>query len=80
MTPPRQSSEGVTAESFIDCSGATPAILDGLKRVEPAGTIVLVGMRTPGRCQSPITNLELNLTGIFRYTGLAHRIKPQPGW
>ena len=61
----------VRAESFIDCTGVTPAIVAGIKLVKPGGTVVLVGM---GEDVLPlpvgiVTSRELKVTGIFRYTG-----------
>ncbi len=31
-------------DAFVDASGAPPAIVDGMRRVRPAGRVVLVGM------------------------------------
>lgn len=59
-----------TFDNFIDCSGATPAIVDGIHRTRPDGNVVLVGMGadTLPLPVGPVTMRELNVTGIFRYT------------
>ncbi|UVY83897.1 NAD(P)-dependent alcohol dehydrogenase [Brachybacterium sp. NBEC-018] len=56
-------------DAFIECSGATPALLAGLKALRPGGTAVMVGL---GAEEMPIPvqevmNKEIVLTGIFRY-------------
>ena len=56
-------------DAFIDASGAAPAVVDGIRAVRPAGTVVLVGsgaesMELPTQV---IQNRELLLTGVFRY-------------
>lgn len=56
-------------DAFIDASGAPPAVVDGIRAVRPAGTVVLVGsgaesMELPTQL---IQNRELVLTGVFRY-------------
>ncbi|MGM7697830.1 NAD(P)-dependent alcohol dehydrogenase [Microbacterium sp. A84] len=59
----------VHADSFIDASGATPAVWSGIEALRPGGRAVLVGMGQStlplpvGRIQSH----ELILTGVFRY-------------
>jgi L-iditol 2-dehydrogenase len=55
---------------FIDASGAAPAVTSGIKAVGPAGHVVLVGMGS-GDYPLPIghiQNMEINVTGVFRYT------------
>ena len=55
---------------FIDASGAAPAVTSGIKAVGPAGYVVLVGMGS-GDYPLPIghiQNMEINVTGVFRYT------------
>lgn len=57
-------------DAFIDASGAPSAVVDGIKATGPAGRVVLVGMgadnyRLP---VSYIQNMELVVTGVFRYT------------
>ena len=57
-------------DSFIDASGATPAVLAGLRAIRPGGTAVLVGMGAD-EISLPIPviqNNELVITGVFRYT------------
>ncbi|MFF1945036.1 NAD(P)-dependent alcohol dehydrogenase [Rhodococcus qingshengii] len=59
----------LAVDAFIDASGATAAVIDGIHAVRPAGTVVLVGM---GADEIPlpvpiIQNRELMLTGVFRY-------------
>lgn len=67
-------SDDLTAEglfdAFIECSGAPPAILQGIRSVAPAGRVVLVGMSPSGTIEVPldvIQGRELWLTGTFRY-------------
>lgn len=60
---------GLQADAFVDCSGATPAVLSGLAATRSGGTVVLVGL---GAEQMPlpvqeIASRELNVTGVFRY-------------
>lgn len=57
------------ADVFLECSGATPALLDGLKAVRPGGTAVMVGLGDE-YISLPVQDIavrELTLTGIFRY-------------
>lgn len=59
----------IGADAFIECSGATPALLAGLQALRPFGTAVMVGL---GAEEMPIPvqhimNNEITLTGIFRY-------------
>lgn len=57
-------------DAFIDASGAAPAVTSGIKAVGPAGYVVLVGMGS-GDYPLPIghiQNMEINVTGVFRYT------------
>ncbi len=58
-----------TVDAFIDASGAAPAVKSGILTVRPGGRVVLVGM---GLDELPlpisrIQNLELVVTGVFRY-------------
>lgn len=56
-------------DSFVDASGAAPAVRSGIESVRPGGRVVLVGMGLP-ELPLPITqiqNKELILTGVFRY-------------
>lgn len=57
------------ADLFIDASGATPAIQQGLALTRPGGTVVLVGSADDVPLSVPdIAMREVNVTGIFRYT------------
>ena len=62
-------STGLDADVFLECSGATPALLDGLKAVRPGGTAVMVG-HGDEHISLPVQDIqvrEVTLTGIFRY-------------
>jgi L-iditol 2-dehydrogenase len=57
------------ADVFLECSGATPALLDGLKALRPGGTAVMVG-HGDEHISLPVQEIqvrEVTLTGIFRY-------------
>jgi L-iditol 2-dehydrogenase len=57
------------ADVFLECSGATPALLDGLKAVRPGGTAVMVG-HGDEYISLPVQEIQIRevlLTGIFRY-------------
>jgi L-iditol 2-dehydrogenase len=57
-------------DAFIDASGAAPAVISGIRAVGPAGKVVLVGMGS-GDYALPIgyiQNMEITVTGVFRYT------------
>lgn len=61
---------GLDVNAFVDASGAPRAVFDGIKAVRPAGTAVLVGLGS-SEMNLPIEhiqNLEINVTGVFRYT------------
>lgn len=67
----RQGLSGVSADVLVECSGAAPAIGEGLRALAPAGRAVLVGM---GGEEVPlplsvVQERELTVTGTFRYTG-----------
>jgi L-iditol 2-dehydrogenase len=54
---------------FLECSGATPALLDGLRALRPGGTAVMVG-HGDEHVSLPVQDIqvrEVTLTGIFRY-------------
>ena len=69
VDPAADSTENLGANVFIDASGATPAILNGIRSMRPGGTIVLVGSADEIPLSVPeIAMRELNLTGTFRYT------------
>ncbi|TFD63229.1 NAD(P)-dependent alcohol dehydrogenase [Cryobacterium suzukii] len=55
--------------AFIDASGSARAVDSGIRSVRPAGTVVLVGLGSPEMILpvSHIQNLEITVTGIFRY-------------
>lgn len=55
---------------FVDASGAIPAVQSGICAVGPAGRVVLVGMGADNYPLpiSHIQNLEITVTGVFRYT------------
>jgi L-iditol 2-dehydrogenase len=61
---------GLGVDSFIDASGAGPAITAGIRAVRPAGTVVLVGLGNSDLTLpvSVIQDREITVTGIFRYT------------
>ncbi len=59
----------LAADAFVDCSGATPAVVSGIGALRPGGTAVLVGL---GDDVMPIpvslvASREITLTGVFRY-------------
>lgn len=57
-------------DAFVDASGAAAAVVSGIKAVGPAGRVVLVGMGA-GDYALPIgyiQNMEITVTGVFRYT------------
>lgn len=61
---------GLDVNAFVDASGSPRAVFDGIKAVRPAGTAVLVGLGS-SEMNLPIEhiqNLEITVTGIFRYT------------
>jgi L-iditol 2-dehydrogenase len=71
MDPMTEEVAGLGVDAFIDASGAESAVASGIMAVGPGGAAVLVGM---GKSEmtlnvSQIANLEINVTGIFRYTG-----------
>jgi L-iditol 2-dehydrogenase len=57
-------------DAFVDASGAPPAVVSGVRAVGPAGRVVLVGMGADEYSLpiSYIQNMELVVTGVFRYT------------
>lgn len=60
---------GIGADVFLECSGATPAMRDGLAALRPGGTAVMVGHGAE-TMELPVMDLqvrEITLTGIFRY-------------
>jgi L-iditol 2-dehydrogenase len=61
---------GLDVNAFVDASGAPPAVMSGIKAVRPGGTAVLVGLGSSEMSLpvEQIQNLEIAVTGIFRYT------------
>jgi L-iditol 2-dehydrogenase len=60
---------GIEVDAYIDCSGAPPAINQGIRALRPAGSVVLVGMGAD-EISLPvgiIQGRELTITGTFRY-------------
>jgi L-iditol 2-dehydrogenase len=57
-------------DAFVDASGAAPAVVSGIKAVGPAGRVVLVGMGAEDYALPVgyIQNMEITVTGVFRYT------------
>ncbi len=58
------------ADVLLECSGAAPAIDQGIRALAPAGTAVLIGMAPTDTVQIPVGAIqgkELWLTGTFRY-------------
>ncbi|WP_373886466.1 NAD(P)-dependent alcohol dehydrogenase [Sinomonas sp. ASV322] len=69
VDPMTESTEGLRAHVFIDATGATPAILNGIRSVRSGGTVVLVGSADVIPLSVPeVAMRELNVTGTFRYT------------
>jgi len=60
---------GLDVNAFVDATGSESAVYSGIKCVRPLGTAVLVGMGKPDMVLpvSQIANLEICVTGIFRY-------------
>lgn len=56
-------------DAFVECSGATPAVLDGLRALRGGGAAVLVGLGAEEMLLpvQHIQNNEITLTGTFRY-------------
>ncbi len=67
--PLSESTEDLAAHVFIDASGATPAILNGIRSVRSGGAVVLVGSADEIPLSVPeIAMREITVTGTFRYT------------
>lgn len=70
VDPAAESTVELQAHVFIDASGATPAIVNGIRSTRSGGTVVLVGSADEFPLSVPdVAMRELNVTGIFRYTG-----------
>lgn len=61
---------GLDVNAFVDASGSPRAVSDGIKAVRPGGTVVLVGLGSSEMTLpiEHIQNLEITVTGVFRYT------------
>ncbi|MCQ1946793.1 MULTISPECIES: NAD(P)-dependent alcohol dehydrogenase [unclassified Arthrobacter] len=69
VDPAADSTEQLGAHVFVDASGATPAILNGIRSTRAGGTVVLVGSADEFPLSVPeIAMRELSVTGTFRYT------------
>lgn len=69
VDPAVDSTEQLGAHVFVDASGATPAILNGIRSTRAGGTVVLVGSADEFPLSVPeIAMRELSVTGTFRYT------------
>lgn len=69
VDPMTESTEDLAAHVFIDASGATPAILSGIRSLRSGGTVVLVGSADEIPLSVPeIAMREITVTGTFRYT------------
>ena len=58
------------ADVLLECSGAAPAIDQGIRALAPAGTAVLIGMAPSDTIPIPVGAIqakEIWLTGTFRY-------------
>ena len=58
------------ADVLLECSGAAPAIDQGIRALAPAGTAVLIGMAPTDTVAIPVGAIqgkEIWLTGTFRY-------------
>lgn len=70
VDPAAESTVELQANVFIDASGATPAIVNGVRSTRSGGTVVLVGSADEFPLSVPEVSMrELKVTGIFRYTG-----------
>ncbi|GAA1700403.1 NAD(P)-dependent alcohol dehydrogenase [Microbacterium sediminicola] len=70
VDPAAESTADLDAHVFIDASGATPAIVNGIRSTRSGGTVVLVGSAEEIPLSVPeVAMRELNVTGTFRYTG-----------
>ncbi|WP_103062315.1 NAD(P)-dependent alcohol dehydrogenase [Actinomyces qiguomingii] len=61
--------DGRTFTAFFDATGVTAAVVDGIKRVEPGGAAIIIGMGDDDMLLpvAYITSHEVNVTGVFRY-------------
>ncbi|MBM9469526.1 NAD(P)-dependent alcohol dehydrogenase [Nakamurella leprariae] len=69
IDPATESTEDLGAHVFIDASGATTAITNGIRSTRSGGTVVLVGSADEIPLSVPeVAMRELKVTGVFRYT------------
>lgn len=70
IDPMTEEVAGLGVNAFIDASGNSRAVDSGIRAVGPAGYAVLVGLGSPTMALpvEHIQNLEVIVTGIFRYT------------
>jgi len=70
LDPMTEDPAGLEVDAFIDASGNPRAVDSGIRAVGPAGYAVLVGLgsSTMSLPVEHIQNLEVSVTGIFRYT------------
>ncbi|MCU1424144.1 MAG: NAD(P)-dependent alcohol dehydrogenase [Microbacteriaceae bacterium] len=70
VDPMAEEVAGLGVNAFIDASGNPRAVDSGIRAVGPAGYAVLVGLGSPTMTLpvEHIQNLEISVTGIFRYT------------
>lgn len=70
VDPATDSTDDLQAHVFIDAAGVVPAIVNGVRATRSGGTVVLVGSADEFPLSVPeVAMRELNVTGIFRYTG-----------
>lgn len=70
IDPITEDTAGLGVDAFIDASGNPQAVDSGIRAVGPAGYAVLVGLGSSSMSLpvEHIQNLEVSVTGIFRYT------------
>lgn len=70
IDPIEEDPSQLEVDAFIDASGSPRAVDSGIRAVGPAGYAVLVGLgsSTLALPVEHIQNLEVSVTGIFRYT------------
>jgi len=69
VDPVAEPTVGLGAHVFVDATGATAAILNGIRSVRAGGAVVLVG--SAGEIPLPVPEIalrEITLTSTFRYT------------
>ena len=70
VDPTVEEVDGLGVDAFIDASGSPRAVDSGIRAVGQAGYAVLVGLGSPTMTLpvEHIQNLEVSVTGIFRYS------------